>query len=1730
MAVFIAFLAVSPGKMTFETKLGVALDPLKFIDDLGELWHDRAGFGGIADQYIGYAFPALPYYTVMDLAHVPIWFAERLWLSLIVTTAFWGALRLAERLGIGTSASRLLGAVCYALWPTFTIIIGSTSAAALPGAMLPWVLLPLTRSDLSARRAAARSAVLIPFMGGVNAASTLASLLPVLLYLLSRPAGPRRRALLAWWTPGVALATAWWVVPLLLLGIYGEDFMPYVEQANTTTGTMSATELLRGAGNWVAYLNFGHSWLPAGRTVATTVVTVLCSAFAAALGLAGLARRDLPERRWLLMVVLSVVLITLAGYGGALGAPFHDTVQGWLNGWLKPFRNIYKFQPGLALVLAFGITHFTAHAAERLGAPPKLGRRGSRRASSTTPRGRSVPFLPMIAALLVLPGLILPYVNGSILQPGPFTKLPSSWSQAANWLEKYAPDNRALVVPATTHGIYTWGSPIDQPLDVLAESRWAQRDFVPFGTPGSRRAMDAVEQALMSGSEVPGLRDFLARAGLWNVVVRNDLDPDQIGYVPPQIAKKTLESSGYRKVTGFGPLITGGRIPDDTPVEVQGLFPRLQAVEIYEPADAASGERPKQVALKPVADTAVVSGGPEALLQLSTDPQLRKRPTVLTGDDHPGVEAPLLQAVADGMRRADTRFGLVNNNTSYTYTADERNSPNSFQDPGAEPKQILPSSGVEHQTTAVLRGAKKVTASSSGHWLFHLPQYEPVNAFDGNPDTAWADGSPSHTRGEWSDTLSAGGRLGAKEDQWLRVDFTSPTSIPSAIKVEPLPAGDGMRAAPTRVRVETDKGSVDSPLEPNGAPQSVNAPEGEAKWLRIKILDVQEARPGLPGAGFSEVSIPGVRVTKLLELPRDAESTGGEADSQVFSLHRGSDPGGFSSVSAEAGLNRQFRTDEGSSGEYRVQAQALPVPGDELDALLKRIAPEQRARITATADSTSRTSPSLSARNLVDGDWMTAWIAGDKPVIHLKWPEKRAIDQIVFQAAGGISTRPEEVQISSPYGSTTADVDKNGQARFEPITTDRLDITISRTAPVSLYNPIADSKLRLPVGLSEVYVPALADLIAPAPDPDEKFSLPCGKGPVLTVDGTRYATRASGQVRDLTEGQPIDVELCKLKAKDKAKEQGRSKNKGKDKGKGKARTLDLSPGRHVVEAGDNGPLALTDITLSRGKPEQLSSAGTRSVMTTDWLGDRRSVTVGAGEASYLQTYENANDGWKATLNGKELTPLRIDGWQQAWLIPEGQGGTITLEYEPAGLYKGGLAAGGAGVTLLAALAFGRRGRTPTRRAYDDSTTVAPPPAAPGRVLGLVAPTAVVAVVAGVLALIVPALTVVVRRWPAATVPIAAVAMAGAGIAAAAGAGDPASLGEGAFGAPAQLLALVALAAAAVTTDRPSDQEESASTGPRSRRRRAQSAPERRTRAARPMETTSELPEVGVDVPAPGEVAGMPGELPYLGLDGLPSDQGAGVPRGVWDPGEGVPSPGEVAGVAGDLPDLGVDVRPSGQGAGMPTEPPDADTGDLPLDQVPESSWPQQPGQGMRISMGPVMPGSADPTIIWPAVTGEVAGTPGGSPQLGRLDGLASGEVAGVAGDLPDLGAGAVPSGDVAGTLDESPYLGVDGLPAGPVAGMPGEGLGLGVDGLPAGPVAGMPGEGLGLGVDGLPPGQVAGMPAEPPVPGTGDLPLDQVPGPSSPELPDQGTHITIGPVMPGSADPSSIWPLVRRWD
>ena len=208
-------------------------------------------FGALNNQAVGYAVPMAPFYLAGQLAHVPVWLTERLWLSLIIAVGFGGLVKLAGALGIGSPASRFLAGLVFALWPTFTIVIGSTSSAALPGMLAPWAVLPLTaavRGRGGVAWPAARSGAVVLCMSGVNATVTIDALLLPGLFILTYARGRRLVALALCWAGAVAMATAWWALPLLLQGRYAFNFLPYIEQAPTTTGTMSAAAALRGAG------------------------------------------------------------------------------------------------------------------------------------------------------------------------------------------------------------------------------------------------------------------------------------------------------------------------------------------------------------------------------------------------------------------------------------------------------------------------------------------------------------------------------------------------------------------------------------------------------------------------------------------------------------------------------------------------------------------------------------------------------------------------------------------------------------------------------------------------------------------------------------------------------------------------------------------------------------------------------------------------------------------------------------------------------------------------------------------------------------------------------------------------------------------------------------------------------------------------------------------------------------------------------------------------------------------------------------------------------------------------------------------------------------------------------------------------------------------------------------------------------------------------------------------
>ena len=161
----------------------------------------------------------------------------------------------------------MLAGLAFAFSPRLLGLAGVLSAEVLPTAVLPWVMLPLVhalRGRYSARLGALLSGSAVLMMGGVNAIENLAALpLPALLILSGLGAANGRRLAL-WCVATVSAASAWWMLPLLVLGRYSPPFLDYIETSAATTHPLGWMNATRGADHWLAFIHVGGTpWWPA---------------------------------------------------------------------------------------------------------------------------------------------------------------------------------------------------------------------------------------------------------------------------------------------------------------------------------------------------------------------------------------------------------------------------------------------------------------------------------------------------------------------------------------------------------------------------------------------------------------------------------------------------------------------------------------------------------------------------------------------------------------------------------------------------------------------------------------------------------------------------------------------------------------------------------------------------------------------------------------------------------------------------------------------------------------------------------------------------------------------------------------------------------------------------------------------------------------------------------------------------------------------------------------------------------------------------------------------------------------------------------------------------------------------------------------------------------------------------------------------------------------------------
>ncbi|GAB3658606.1 alpha-(1-_3)-arabinofuranosyltransferase [Actinocorallia lasiicapitis] len=687
----IAF-CTAPGRILPDTKLDMALAPGRFLVRALHMWDPSASFGQVQNQAYGYFFPMGPFYWLFDTLRVTPWITQRLWLALVLCTAFLGVVRLAEALRIGAPWARLAAGFAYALAPRAQELLGVNSSEFWPTAVLPWILLPLV-TVRSRERAAALSALAVVCCGGINATAELAVLTVPLLYLLFH-----RRRLLAWWLPLTAAASFWWLAPTWLMGRTIFPFIAYTETATTTTSVTSPLNVLRGTSQWNGFLPGGFSpWWPAGFTLSTTPWLIFATTLLAGLGLAGLRRS--PHRAWLLGTVLAGLAVIVAGHDGSL---FAGTVRSLLDGPLSPFRNLHKFDALLRLPLVLGLAHLS----------PRL----------ITVRGRR--FDGRLLVIGAVAATTVPVLTPGLGIPDAPREIPQYVRSVTAWLDG-RPDGTVLAVPGQQFGQYLYGKMMDDPLQPLLDGRWASRMITPGGSVGAARLMEAIDQRFATGQGTAGLKTVLERMGVRYLMVRNDVDRAALNGAWPVRVHAALDGMGLRRTAAFG---SRAGFPATDPAG--SVDQPYDPVEIFEldaaPAVTVAPARPVRV-----------DGGPEALLALA-DAGMLTGPVIFNSGE-PDI-------ATDTFRRREVAFSDLRGGGSPTLTADQPYSGDArvkdLLEPGWRP------------SVAELSGISAVTASSSASELDAVPSpgaraHHPFAALDGDPATSWTSSGWKGADGQW---------------------------------------------------------------------------------------------------------------------------------------------------------------------------------------------------------------------------------------------------------------------------------------------------------------------------------------------------------------------------------------------------------------------------------------------------------------------------------------------------------------------------------------------------------------------------------------------------------------------------------------------------------------------------------------------------------------------------------------------------------------------------------------------------------------------------------------------------------------------------------------------------------------------------------------------------------------------------------------------------------------------
>lgn len=972
---------------SFDTKLDLTVNPLQWLSNAARMWNPDHQLGMIQNQAYGYLFPIGPFFALGNLLGMPAWFWQRLWSGLVLALAFEGCRRLVRWAVPGAGAALAVAAgLAFATAPRLLGTVGVLSGESLPGAVLPWTVLPLVMAAhgrLTWQRGILLSAATVPLMGGHNATEVILILpLPALLLLL-QPVPLRKRAVtLGHWGGLVALGTAWWWIPLLLMGKYSPPFLDYIESGRNVTAGVGWFEVLRGATHWVgnASPDLTH-WVAANR-LAMTAGPVLGFTLVAVIGLVGLTLKGIQDRRAFVVGLLAGVVLLAAGHVGGAESGWKEAWWGALDGPAAPFRNIHKLDPIVRLSIALGLANAFARARlwiDRVALPWPTRRI----------RGAWVG----VAAILLCVGTVAPAAL-ELRDPAGWDRLPPEWDSASRLIARDG--GRALVVPGNGAAVQTWGRTVDEVLQTQSGIEFATFGGAPLMPVGTARMLEGLDRMLTSGRMSPGLAKALAGAGFTHVVVRNDVSATASREAAARARASLRQSPDISLESALGVGVGGD--------------PMIEVFRVVEPVPTVS--------VTPVAATRYA---PEA------DPEALVR-DVGNGED-PGVltSSPLANQqgrfVSDGIARRERAFGNVRDSVSHIRLIDEA------YDLHRKVPDFVPEN-VTQTSPAIIDGIAAIRTASG---VSRADNYGPVDAASGpwaaldrDLMTAWRSGS-----------------LQPPVGQWFEIDFSRPRAVPR-LAVQFATFGV---AVPTRVGITTDGGTVTRDVPPDGRLTVLGMPSGQTRSVRLEVLGAGLSQGPI---AIAELTLGDGDLQRFVHVPTAASSADIMAFSTEEGDPACADDGHglrctARRVSDEANaLAREFTVSR--AGTWQATARVTSAPDADPARLFTPLEPST----SVAASSTFGNEAAVNATFAFDGDRSTSWFASPfdaTPTLTLTWPTEQTVSEISLDG-GPRPLGPLPTRAVLQAGTETREVSfSSGHAGFAPITTREITLAFSGTPP-----------------------------------------------------------------------------------------------------------------------------------------------------------------------------------------------------------------------------------------------------------------------------------------------------------------------------------------------------------------------------------------------------------------------------------------------------------------------------------------------------------------------------------------------------------------------------------------------------------------------------------------------------------------------------------------------------------